>query len=122
MTAAAVDAISTLEIRVPEDLSLIGFDDLDWMRFYRPPVTAVAQPLTTIGETAAHLVLDRIAGNREPPKHVALMAELVERETIAPARKASRNSPGGIPSGRTSTTLTPLRFLANRPSGSSSCW
>jgi len=91
MTAAAVDAITRLEIRIPEDLSLIGFDDLDWMRFYRPPITAIAQPLTMIGEAAARLMLDRIAGNRDAPQHLALMPELVERETISAAAQGSRS-------------------------------
>jgi LacI family transcriptional regulator len=86
MTAAAVDAITTLDIQVPNDLSLIGFDDLDWMQFYRPRITAIAQPLTTMGEAAARMILDRIAGKREEPRHLALTPELVERDTVSGAR------------------------------------
>ena len=62
MSAVAMDAITTLDLQIPTDLSLICFDDLDWMSFLKPGITAIAQPLTEMGEAAARLILARISG------------------------------------------------------------
>jgi LacI family transcriptional regulator len=86
MAAAAMDAITALGLDVPDDLSLICFDDLDWMSFLKPGISAVAQPLTALGETAATLILDRIADGRERPEHRSLNATVAHRGSVAPAR------------------------------------
>lgn len=84
MSAGAMDAITALDMVLPDDLSLICFDDLDWMSFVRPGITAIAQPLTEMGEAAARLMLDRIAGGREDARHVALEPTLSLRGSVAP--------------------------------------
>jgi LacI family transcriptional regulator len=96
MSSGAMDAISSLDLVLPEDLSLICFDDLEWMSFLRPKVTAVAQPLNEMGRAAARLVLARIHGDDLPVEHVSLAATLRERGSVAPpnarrtpSRKAS---------------------------------
>ena len=52
-----MDAISELDLDLPQDLSLICFDDLEWMRFLRPGISAIAQPLNEMGRAAARLIL-----------------------------------------------------------------
>jgi LacI family transcriptional regulator len=86
MSAGAIDAITALEIAIPADLSLICFDDLDWMTFLRPGVTAVAQPLTEMGEAAARLMLDSLATGEPPHEHLVLHAKLVWRGSVAQPR------------------------------------
>ncbi|TMJ38209.1 MAG: LacI family transcriptional regulator [Alphaproteobacteria bacterium] len=83
MTAGAVDAITSLGLRIPDELSMIGFDDLDWMSFLKPAITAVVQPVTAMGETAARLMLDRLAGGDSPPRHVTLELSLARRGSVA---------------------------------------
>lgn len=83
MSGGAMAAISSLQLRLPHDLSLVCFDDLDWMSFLQPGITAVAQPLTEMGETAARLILARIAGNRDPRRSEILRPALSLRGSVA---------------------------------------
>ena len=84
MSAAAMHAIAALDLQIPRDLSLISFDDLDWMSFLKPGITAVVQPLTEMGEAAARLVLARIAGDDGAPQHLSLQPEYALRGSVAP--------------------------------------
>jgi LacI family transcriptional regulator len=83
MSAAAMEVITALDLQIPADLSLICFDDLDWMSFLKPGIAAVVQPLTDMGETAAQLMLARIGGENGAPRHMALKPEFAERGSIA---------------------------------------
>ena len=87
MSASAMSAIGTLDLRIGVDLSLVAFDDLDWMAFIRPGITAVVQPLTEMGETAARLVLARIGGEQGPAQAVMLTPRIALRQSIAPPRR-----------------------------------
>ena len=93
MSAGAVDAMVEHGIELPGEMSLIGFDDLDWMRFMRPGVTAIVQPLTAMGEAAAELVLERIRGSELERQARVLPTTLAERGSVAaPAAARSRRA------------------------------
>jgi LacI family transcriptional regulator len=92
MSAAAVDAMAERGVELPRDMSLIGFDDLDWMRFIRPGITAIVQPLTTMGQQAANLVLERIRGGQMEKQALALPTTLAERGSVAPPPTGSANT------------------------------
>lgn len=81
-SAVAMDAITALNLRIPDDLSLICFDDLDWMTFIKPGITAVAQPLTAMGEAAAQLMLARIKGEDGPMQHLSLEPTFAQRGSV----------------------------------------
>ncbi|WP_034335817.1 LacI family DNA-binding transcriptional regulator [Deinococcus misasensis] len=53
-------------IRVPEDVSLVGYDDLPASRFFLPPLTTVHQPLFEMGEKAAHCMLNQLRDQHDP--------------------------------------------------------
>lgn len=72
-------------IRVPEDVSLVGFDDLPGSRFSTPPLTSVRQPLEEIGRRAARSLLD-LLDHREPSTADMPQVQLVVRDTTAPPR------------------------------------
>ncbi|MGV8462400.1 substrate-binding domain-containing protein, partial [Pseudomonas aeruginosa] len=55
-----------LNIRVPHELSVIGFDDIELSRFVFPALTTVGQSIRLLGEIAAQLLLQRIAEREEP--------------------------------------------------------
>ncbi|WP_084079526.1 LacI family DNA-binding transcriptional regulator [Demequina sp. NBRC 110057] len=76
--------------RVPEDVSVIGFDDVSLSRFTQPPLTTVKQHFTTIGTQLFRLVMDQIGTPRtaEIPD-VTVPTELVLRASTAPPRSAS---------------------------------
>jgi len=73
-----------LRLHIPEDLSVVGFDDLPVARWVGPPLTTVRQPLVDMAETAAELVLALARGERPPQARVELSTELVVRESTAP--------------------------------------
>src|SRR5947209_14659680 len=62
MTVGAMHALRDLSLKVPRDVSLVGFDDLEWTTLVDPPLTVVAQPATELGEEAARRVLARLDG------------------------------------------------------------
>lgn len=88
MTLGALLAIKEMGLRVPEDVSVVGFDDPEWAPLASPPLTTLAQPTYEMGVRAMRLLLDRIEGGKDgETKRVLLRPWLVTRESTA--------SPGG---------------------------
>ncbi|MFV2120456.1 LacI family DNA-binding transcriptional regulator [Streptomyces sp. Act-28] len=84
MALGAVEALRRRGLRVPEDMSVVGFDDLPEVRWSSPPLTTVRQPLVEMGKTAVRTVL-RLARDEEPDSaRVELATELVVRSSTAP--------------------------------------
>jgi DNA-binding LacI/PurR family transcriptional regulator len=81
----AIRAIQEQGLRVPQDISVMGFDDIPGAAFHTPSLTTVRQPLSRMGEVAAESLLDRIEGNKEYPAEIAIEPELVVRESTAQA-------------------------------------
>ncbi|WP_370086867.1 LacI family DNA-binding transcriptional regulator [Streptacidiphilus sp. MAP12-16] len=77
-------AARELGLRIPDDLSVVGFDDLPIARWVGPPLTTVRQPLTEMAEAAARLVCDLARGNRPSTLRLDLATQLVERSSTAP--------------------------------------
>ncbi|HEX4488739.1 MAG TPA: LacI family DNA-binding transcriptional regulator [Terriglobales bacterium] len=76
-------------LRCPEDLSIVGFDNLDLTEFTAPALTSVHQPGYQLGTTAARLLLERIDGLKQDPKKVVLQTELKVRNSVAPPAAGS---------------------------------
>ena len=83
MSEGAMRAITELKLTIPSDISLICFDDLDWMSFLHPGITTISQPRLAMGEAAARMLLERIRGEEIPPRTVLMPAELMERGSVA---------------------------------------
>ncbi len=85
MAYGVIDAARVLGLRVPEDLSVGGFDDLDESAEFLPALTTVAQPMKDLGHVAARYLLD-VLNLKEPPGilHKRLPARLVTRSSTAP--------------------------------------
>lgn len=88
MTAGTMAALGAARISIPRELSLICFDDLDWMNFMQPGIDAVAQPRGAMGEAAAQLLLDRIGGKTDPAHRVILPTRLISRGSAVSPRPA----------------------------------
>jgi GntR family transcriptional regulator of arabinose operon len=80
-------------LRVPEDLALVGFDDLTFAAHLSPPLTTVAQPRMDLGLRAGNLLINRIEGQTGPPRHIELPTSLIVRESCG-ARLRVRASMG----------------------------
>ncbi|WP_225844715.1 LacI family DNA-binding transcriptional regulator [Streptomyces sp. HPF1205] len=78
------EAARELGLRIPHDLSVVGFDDLPISRWISPPLTTVRQPLTEMAEAAARLALDISRGREPSTLRVDLATRLVERGSSAP--------------------------------------
>ncbi|MCC7372417.1 MAG: LacI family DNA-binding transcriptional regulator [Chloroflexi bacterium] len=87
MTIGALLALQARQVRVPDDLAIVGFDDFDWAIVLRPRLTSVAQPTYEIGATAARMLLERIeGGGGKEPRHVVLPTRLIVRESCGAAQ------------------------------------
>ncbi|MFI7579488.1 substrate-binding domain-containing protein [Kocuria kalidii] len=77
--------VFTGRVRVPEDVALIGYDDIDFATSAIVPLSSIRQPARLIGRTAVELLEDEITGTGHRHRHVSFEPELVVRESTRPA-------------------------------------
>jgi len=80
----AIRACMDHGFKVPEDISVVGFDDIQGAAFHNPSLTTIRQPLAQMGVVAARILLQRIRGQATFPDVVPIMPELIIRESTAP--------------------------------------
>ena len=78
----AIRYLSDNGLRVPEDVSVTGFDNIRWADVVTPRLTTVAQPLGTIGAKAVELIQESMVGGRIPSERTIFDVELVERDSV----------------------------------------
>lgn len=78
------EAADEAHLRIPDDLSVVGFDDLPMVKWMRPHLTTVRQPLVEMGAAAARLAMQLGAGEPIPNPRIELNAELMVRDSTAP--------------------------------------
>ncbi|WP_200913393.1 MULTISPECIES: LacI family DNA-binding transcriptional regulator [unclassified Frigoribacterium] len=71
------------DLRVPDDVALIGYDDIDFARAAVVPLTSVRQPSALIGQTAVEILRDEADDPERPPRRIVFEPELVVRESTA---------------------------------------
>lgn len=85
---SAIGAIRALQeegLQVPQDVSVVGFDDIQGAAYNTPSLTTVRQPLIRMGTIAAQTLLERIEERLDEPAVIAIQPELVIRESTGPA-------------------------------------
>ena len=83
MTLGAVMALNESRRKVPEEISIIGFDNQQLARIVKPSLSIVVQPVPAIGETAATLMIKRLSGDQTGfPAMFRLKTELVIGESV----------------------------------------
>ena len=83
ITLGALKAIAEDNANIPEDFSLVAFDDLDGVEYFRCPITAVAQPKEHIGEIAVKLLVDQLKSREtSEPKKIVLKPKLIFRNSV----------------------------------------
>jgi|HubBroStandDraft_1064217.scaffolds.fasta_scaffold05556_2 DNA-binding LacI/PurR family transcriptional regulator len=80
----AIRALMDHGLHVPEDVSVVGFDDIQSAAFHNPSLTTIRQPLNQMGQVAARILLQRIRGQATFPDAVPILPELVIRESTCP--------------------------------------
>jgi DNA-binding LacI/PurR family transcriptional regulator len=84
---AAIGAIRAFHdhgLRVPEDVSVVGFDDIQGAAYHNPSLTTIRQPLQSMGTTSARVLLERLRGTKEYQEQIAIVPELIIRESTIP--------------------------------------
>jgi len=89
----ATRAMREHRLRVPEDVSVVGFDDIQAAAFQNPSLTTIRQPLRDMGATAARILLRRIRAQGSDPDRVPVLPELMIRESTAPPNPRYQQMP-----------------------------
>ncbi|MBW6432462.1 LacI family transcriptional regulator [Actinoplanes hulinensis] len=97
MAIGALRAAAERGLRVPADLSVAGFDDIELGQACRPMLTTVRQPLEEMGRMAVHLLLRMLGGHRLDALHVELATELVIRDSTGPVPDVFHGSGTAVP-------------------------
>jgi LacI family transcriptional regulator len=93
LTLGTLKAAAATDVSIPDEVSLLGFDDYEWMEVFRPPLSAIRQPVADM----AHAAWERLAvltgampmGEAPPSCHVRLPCSLVWRDSVAPPRASA---------------------------------
>jgi LacI family transcriptional regulator len=85
MALGAMHVLRSRGLRIPEDVAITGFDDVDEAAWFAPPLTSVGQPLTEMGRQAVRRLWSEFHGNETPPVAIPLRAELMIRESTVGA-------------------------------------
>ncbi len=92
----AIRALQEYGLRVPEDVSVLGFDDIYAAEFHNPALTTIRQPLFEMGSLAAKTLLQRLGGNKnedaeEIPQTLTVEPKLIVRQSTAQVKKTKAN-------------------------------
>ncbi len=86
MAMAAMDAVRERGLRVPEDISVVGFDDIPQASLVRPALSTVRQPLEQMGRMAVQMLMEIFRDPGVPPRRIELPTELILRDSTAPPK------------------------------------
>jgi LacI family transcriptional regulator len=87
MAVGVLNACKKLNLHVPNDLSIIGFDNIALSKFVEPKLTTIDQNMFLLGTNAATLLLEKIESDNSYSKRIILINSLIERDTVAPLKK-----------------------------------
>jgi LacI family transcriptional regulator len=85
-----MEAVREHNLRIPEDVSVVGFDDIPQAAHMHPPLTTVRQPLEEMGRIAMHMLLEYIEDPQRPIERVELPTELVLRQSCHPPKPQTK--------------------------------
>ena len=89
------DALEERGLVCPDDVSVVGYNDMPFVDRFRPPLTTVRVPHYELGATAAALMLEQLREHQAAPRQLALSPELVTRGSTAPVRQPPQSNPAG---------------------------
>ncbi|MCJ8270050.1 MAG: substrate-binding domain-containing protein, partial [Psychrosphaera sp.] len=86
MAIGAMSFIQDLGYHIPNDISIIGFDDIRFAQFSTPSLTTIRQPVEDIGSNCMNMLIDLMTGEGTKSDYIELPVTLVERNSTAPVR------------------------------------
>ena len=90
IAVGVVRALKELKIKIPEEISVVGFDNILMSLYTDPLLTTIKQPKKQMGITAINLLLDIIKGKRVKEKNIVLPTELIVRQSVAKPRNRNK--------------------------------
>lgn len=90
LAIGAMRAVRDAGLRVPGDISIVGFDDIDISAYTTPSLTTIRQPIPEMGEMTATLICDLIAKGKSALPSILLPHSLAERESVAAPRDSAQ--------------------------------
>jgi LacI family transcriptional regulator len=92
ITRNALHSLSALNVAIPQQMAVVGFDDFDMADIIKPAVTVVRQPVEALGRTAAELLFERLSSSNayKEPRRIILPLELVMRDSCGGHPKLDR--------------------------------
>lgn len=94
MALGAIYAIQDAGLSVPDDLAVVGYDNRNFTKTFRPRITTVSMPVIEMGGVAAELLLKQIAEGRKEEEEIKVKGQLIVRETCgAPAASRTQQEP-----------------------------
>ncbi|MGE5574163.1 MAG: LacI family DNA-binding transcriptional regulator [Bacteroidota bacterium] len=119
MAIGLVQMLKVMAVRVPDDISVVGFDDIPSAAHVDPPLTTVRQARYDLGASAARMVLQRLEEGRTaiafPPPGIRLATELVVRRSTAPAPATAPSPSPSPPMRQTRAGSAPAARIAEPP-------
>jgi LacI family transcriptional regulator len=97
LAMGAMDAVRNRGLRVPEDISVMGFDDVPQSAMIRPALTTVRQPLEQMGRVATQMIIDILKNPEKETEQMRLPTELIVRDSAQPPDTGSANPPTSQP-------------------------
>jgi hypothetical protein len=94
LALGAIRAVRRLGLSVPEDISVVGYDDSALMTCTDPPLTTIRQPIDAMGRAAVKLLSSQIDGTMASGESLLFEPELVVRGSTAPPRRCAYHGPG----------------------------
>jgi DNA-binding LacI/PurR family transcriptional regulator len=95
MTMGVLQALREHKLRVPQDIAVVGFDDIPSARYFSPPLTTIHHPFSELGRTGTRLLIDLVNGQPAPSEPIRLETSLVVRRSCG-----ARNGNAGARSPR----------------------
>lgn len=89
MAMGAIKAIKEKGLKIPEDIAVVGFDDIPAARFADPPLTTVRQPIYDIGALAAEVLIGILEGRRVKEDHIIMPIQLIIRKSCGTEKKTN---------------------------------
>jgi LacI family transcriptional regulator len=86
MAMGAMDAVRNRGLRVPDDVSIVGFDDIPQAALIRPELTTISQPLEKMGRVATQMLLDLLQHPEKAADRIELPTQLIVRDSCKPPR------------------------------------
>lgn len=87
MAIGAIEAVHEHGLRVPEDISIIGYDDIEMIKYITPKLTTIRQDTDEIGEAAAELLIEQMTAKERRTERRVIPVRLIERASCAPIKK-----------------------------------